>query len=121
VLLEKVSKIKNEAQGRNRILDRPDRPDRTVLPEARRGSPPLGSETMRRIYFLQHGFDLSDPAAEGCSLRQRIDVAFVVIGFRKAIRAIRRFQGITASISERKRSRRVCFPFVVQTIPTTKR
>lgn len=30
----------------------------------RRGRPPMPLATMRRIYFLQHWFDLSDPAAE---------------------------------------------------------
>ncbi|MBW3628076.1 MAG: transposase, partial [Gemmatimonadetes bacterium] len=29
-----------------------------------RGRQPMGLETMLRIYFLQHWFDLSDPAAE---------------------------------------------------------
>jgi IS5 family transposase len=33
-------------------------------PTAGRGRPPLPLETMLRIYFLQHWFDLSDPAAE---------------------------------------------------------
>jgi transposase, IS5 family len=33
-------------------------------PRAGRGRPPLGLEKMLRIYFLQHWFALSDPAAE---------------------------------------------------------
>jgi transposase, IS5 family len=33
-------------------------------PKRGRGRPPLGLEKMLRIYFLQHWFDLSDPAAE---------------------------------------------------------
>jgi hypothetical protein len=33
-------------------------------PKRGRGRPPLGLEEMHRIYFLQHWFDLSDPAAE---------------------------------------------------------
>ena len=33
-------------------------------PKPGRGRPPLGLEKMLRIYFLQHWFDLSDPAAE---------------------------------------------------------
>lgn len=33
-------------------------------PRPRRGRPPMPIETMLRIYFLQHWFDLSDPAAE---------------------------------------------------------
>lgn len=33
-------------------------------PKAGRGRQPLGLEKMLRIYFLQHWFDLSDPAAE---------------------------------------------------------
>ena len=38
------------------------RVDRTVLSEA--GQPPVGVERMLRIYFLQHWFNLSDPAVE---------------------------------------------------------
>jgi transposase, IS5 family len=33
-------------------------------PKPGKGRPPLGLEKMLRIYFLQHWFDLSDPAAE---------------------------------------------------------
>lgn len=33
-------------------------------PRPRRGRPPMPIDTMLRIYFLQHWFDLSDPAAE---------------------------------------------------------
>ena len=33
-------------------------------PRPQRGRPPMPIETMLRIYFLQHWFDLSDPAAE---------------------------------------------------------
>jgi IS5 family transposase len=33
-------------------------------PKPGRGRRPLGLEKMLRIYFLQHWFDLSDPAAE---------------------------------------------------------
>jgi transposase, IS5 family len=33
-------------------------------PNPARGRPPLGLEKMLRIYFLQHWFDLSDPAAD---------------------------------------------------------
>ena len=33
-------------------------------PRPRRGRPPMPIETMLRFYFLQHWFDLSDPAAE---------------------------------------------------------
>src|SRR5690606_6684477 len=33
-------------------------------PKRGRGRPPLGLEKMLRVYFLQHWFNLSDPAAE---------------------------------------------------------
>ena len=33
-------------------------------PKAGNGRPPVGLERMLRIYFLQHWFNLSDPAAE---------------------------------------------------------
>ena len=33
-------------------------------PQAGNGRPPVGLERMLRIYFLQHWFNLSDPAAE---------------------------------------------------------
>lgn len=33
-------------------------------PKPGKGRPPLGLEKMLRVYFLQHWFDLSDPAAE---------------------------------------------------------
>ena len=35
-----------------------------VYPKAGNGRPPVGMERMLRIYFLQHWFNLSDPAAE---------------------------------------------------------
>ena len=35
-----------------------------VYPQAGDGRPPVGLERMLRIYFLQHWFNLSDPAAE---------------------------------------------------------
>jgi len=37
---------------------------RPHYPRPQRGRPPMPIETMLRIYFLQHWFDLSDPAAE---------------------------------------------------------
>ncbi len=37
-------------------------------PKRGRGRPPLGLEKMLRIYFLQHWFDLSDPAAEDATI-----------------------------------------------------
>ena len=38
--------------------------DRTGLSEGRQRSAPVGLEQMLRIYFLQHWFNLSDPAVE---------------------------------------------------------
>ena len=38
------------------------RADRAGLSEA--GRPPVGAERMLRIYFVQHWFNLSDPAVE---------------------------------------------------------
>ena len=35
-----------------------------VYPKAGNGRPPIGVERMLRIYFLQHWFNLSDPAVE---------------------------------------------------------
>ena len=35
-----------------------------VYPKAGNGRPPVGLERMLRIYFLQHWFNLSDPAVE---------------------------------------------------------
>src|SRR5262245_5301061 len=35
-----------------------------VYPKAGNGRPPVGVERMLRIYFLQHWFNLSDPAVE---------------------------------------------------------
>ena len=35
-----------------------------VYPKAGKGRPPVGLERMLRIYFLQHWFNLSDPAVE---------------------------------------------------------
>jgi IS5 family transposase len=35
-----------------------------VYPKAGNGRPPIGLERMLRIYFLQHWFNLSDPAVE---------------------------------------------------------
>jgi IS5 family transposase len=40
------------------------RADRAVLSEAGQWPPPVEVERMLRIYFLQHWFDLSDPAVE---------------------------------------------------------
>ena len=36
----------------------------THYPKAERGRPPIGVETMLRIYFLQQFYNLSDPQAE---------------------------------------------------------
>ena len=35
-----------------------------VYPKPGNGRPPVGVERMLRIYFLQHWFNLSDPAVE---------------------------------------------------------
>lgn len=35
-----------------------------VYPKAGNGRPPVGVERMLRMYFLQHWFNLSDPAVE---------------------------------------------------------
>src|SRR3972149_9777418 len=35
-----------------------------VYPKAGNGRPPVGLERMLRVYFLQHWFNLSDPAVE---------------------------------------------------------
>jgi hypothetical protein len=35
-----------------------------AYPKAGNGRPPIGAERMLRIYFLQHCFNLSDPAVE---------------------------------------------------------
>ena len=39
------------------------------------GQRPLPLQTMLRIHFLQHWFDLSDPGGGRSNLRQRIDAA----------------------------------------------
>ena len=36
------------------------------------GRPPMPLETMLRVYFLQNWYALSDPAAEGSSVKQSI-------------------------------------------------
>ena len=48
-------------------------------PKAGRGRPPVGLERMLRLHFLQHWFNLSDPAAEealydSLSMRQFVGI-----------------------------------------------
>jgi IS5 family transposase len=50
-----------------------------VYPKPGNGRPPIGLERMLRIYFLQHWFNLSDPAAEealydSASMRQFVGI-----------------------------------------------
>jgi IS5 family transposase len=50
-----------------------------VYPKAGNGRPPVGLERMLRIYFLQHWFNLSDPAVEealyeSASMRRFVDI-----------------------------------------------
>src|ERR1700751_1005239 len=52
-----------------------------VYPKAGNGRPPVGLERMLRIYFLQHWFNLSDPAVEEAlydsqSMRRFVGIAF---------------------------------------------
>ena len=47
-----------------------------VYPKAGRGRPPVGLARMLRIYFLQHWFNLSDPAVEEALYELAVDAAF---------------------------------------------
>jgi IS5 family transposase len=50
-----------------------------VYPKAGNGRPPVGGERMLRMYFLQHWFNLSDPAVEEALYDSSILRAFVGI------------------------------------------
>lgn len=54
-----------------RLLDRIE----PRYPDTGKGRQPARLEKMLRIYLMQQWFDMSDPAAEGCDLRQRVDPA----------------------------------------------
>ena len=53
--------------------------DRAVYPKPGNGHPPVGVERMLRISFLQHWFNLSDPAVEEALYHSQAMRRFVAI------------------------------------------
>jgi IS5 family transposase len=47
-----------------------------VYPKSGNGRPPIGVERMLRVYFLQHWFNLSDPAVEEALYDSGIEATF---------------------------------------------